>query len=52
MRDMEGLSNNEVGKIMGLTVAAVKSRLHRSRMFLRNKLSDYLKDKPDLKGQV
>ena len=52
MRDMEGLSNNEVGKIMDLTVAAVKSRLHRSRMFLRNSLSDYLKDKSDLKGQT
>jgi len=45
MRDMEGLSSDEVGKITGLTAAAVKSRLHRSRMFLRNKLSDYLKVK-------
>jgi RNA polymerase sigma-70 factor (ECF subfamily) len=45
MRDIEGLSNEEVGKVTGLTVAAVKSRLHRSRMFLRKVLSDYLKDK-------
>jgi len=45
MRDVEGLSNEEVGKVAGLTVAAVKSRLHRSRMFLRNKLSDHLKDR-------
>ena len=45
LRDMEGMSNDEVGKVAGLTVAAVKSRLHRSRMFLRNKLSNYLQDK-------
>jgi len=38
LKDMEGLSNQEVGRIMDLTVPAVKSRLHRSRLMLRRKL--------------
>jgi RNA polymerase sigma-70 factor, ECF subfamily len=39
LRDMEGLSAKEVGAIMGLTERAVKSRLHRARLFLRKELS-------------
>ncbi len=41
LRDIEGLSNEEAAKVLGLSVAAVKSRLHRARLFLRDKLSDY-----------
>ncbi len=41
LRDMEGLSNAEVGKVLGESVAAVKSRLHRARIFLRERLSQY-----------
>jgi len=39
LRDVDGLSNQEVGEILGLTLAAVKSRLHRSRLMLRKKLN-------------
>jgi RNA polymerase sigma-70 factor (ECF subfamily) len=39
LRDMEGLSAKEVGTIMGLTERAVKSRLHRARLFVRRELS-------------
>lgn len=39
LSDMEGLSNLEIGTTLGLTVSAVKSRLHRSRLFLRGKLA-------------
>jgi RNA polymerase sigma-70 factor (ECF subfamily) len=39
LRDMEGLSAKEVGTIMGLTERAVKSRLHRARLFVRQALS-------------
>ena len=35
LRDMEGLSAKEVGAIMGLNERAVKSRLHRARLFVR-----------------
>jgi len=41
LRDIEGLSNEEVADILEITVPAVKSRLHRARLFLRDKLSDY-----------
>ena len=39
LRDMEGLSAKEVGAIMGLNERAVKSRLHRGRLFVRRELS-------------
>lgn len=39
LRDMEGLSAKEVGTIMGLSERAVKSRLHRARLFVRRELS-------------
>ncbi|MCK5709422.1 MAG: sigma-70 family RNA polymerase sigma factor [Deltaproteobacteria bacterium] len=41
LRDIDGLSNEEVADILEITVPAVKSRLHRARLFLRDKLSDY-----------
>ncbi len=45
LRDIEGLSNAEVGEILNLTVAAVKSRLHRARIQLRERLNRYFSDK-------
>lgn len=41
MRDIEQLPAAEVAEILGLSVPAVKSRLHRARMYLRNHLSRY-----------
>jgi RNA polymerase sigma-70 factor, ECF subfamily len=41
LRDIEGLSNNEVADILGLTIPAVKSRILRSRNQLRKKLINY-----------
>ena len=41
LSDIEELSNKEVADILGLSVPAVKSRLHRARLFLRDKISDY-----------
>jgi RNA polymerase sigma-70 factor (ECF subfamily) len=41
LRDIDGLSNQEVGEILDLSVPAVKSRLHRSRLMLRRKLSRF-----------
>lgn len=38
LRDIEGFSNEETAEIMELSPAAVKSRLHRARKFLRDKL--------------
>lgn len=33
LMDIEGLSSEETAKILGLSVSAVKSRLHRARLF-------------------
>lgn len=42
LRDLEGLSNEEVSKVLGLSVPAVKARLHRGRIALREKMARYL----------
>jgi RNA polymerase sigma-70 factor (ECF subfamily) len=41
LRDVEGLSNEQIARAMKLSVPAVKSRIHRARVFLRNELSPY-----------
>ena len=38
LRDVDGMSNKEVGSILGLSIPAVKSRLHRARIMLRRNL--------------
>jgi len=43
LRDVEDQSTEETAKITGLSVAAVKSRLHRARAFLRNELTEAFK---------
>jgi RNA polymerase sigma-70 factor, ECF subfamily len=45
LRDVEELSNAQVADILDLTVAAVKSRLHRARKSLREDLDRYFRDK-------
>jgi len=42
MHDVEGLSNPEIAETLRLSLPAVKSRVHRSRLFLRERLSRYL----------
>jgi len=42
MHDVEGLSNPEIAETLHLSLPAVKSRVHRSRLFLRERLSRYL----------
>ena len=41
LRDIHGLSTDDTASVLGLSVPAVKSRLHRARLFLREKLTDY-----------
>ncbi|MFQ5899173.1 MAG: RNA polymerase sigma factor [Candidatus Methylomirabilia bacterium] len=43
LHDVEGLPNQEVAAALGLTVAAVKSRVHRARLFLRQELAHLFK---------
>jgi len=42
LRDVEGLSAEETAQALNLSVAAVKSRLHRARLFVRRELAEYL----------
>jgi RNA polymerase sigma-70 factor (ECF subfamily) len=42
MHDVEGLSNPEIAEALHISLPAVKSRVHRSRLFLRQRLQQYL----------
>ena len=44
LKDVEGLSNQEVADILDLSLPAVKSRALRARLFLRERLSDYYQE--------
>lgn len=41
LRDVDGLSNQEVSEILDISLPAIKSRLHRARIMLRRKLLGY-----------
>jgi RNA polymerase sigma-70 factor (ECF subfamily) len=45
LRDVQGMSNAEVAEVLELSVAAVKSRLHRARRSLRDWLDRYFRDR-------
>ncbi|MGN9841601.1 sigma factor-like helix-turn-helix DNA-binding protein [Nonomuraea sp. H19] len=40
MRDVQGLSGRMVADVLGLSTAAMKSRLHRARTAVQRTLSD------------
>jgi RNA polymerase sigma-70 factor (ECF subfamily) len=42
LRDVEGRSSEEAAKILKISVPAVKSRLRRARVFLREQLQEYM----------
>ena len=42
LRDVEGLSNIEIADVLGISVALVKTRVHRARLFLRKQLGDIM----------
>ena len=48
LRDAEGLTAPEVAEVLGLTTQAVKSRLHRARLTVRERVAPLLGIKPDL----
>lgn len=47
LRDVEGVPNEEVKKILKISLPSVKSRLHRARLFLRNSLSKYFQHRTE-----
>lgn len=44
LRDIEGFSAEETAEMLKLSVPAVKSRLHRARVFVRRELAGYFQD--------
>lgn len=42
--DLRGFSYEETAQVLGLSIAAVKSRLHLARLYLRERLSRYYRD--------
>jgi RNA polymerase sigma-70 factor (ECF subfamily) len=41
LRDVEGLSTEETGEILSISVPTVKTRLHRARIALRDTITGY-----------
>jgi len=46
LRDQEGFSTEETAQILDISIANAKVRLHRSRLFLREKLKGYFDHDP------
>lgn len=42
MHDVEGMPNPDIAETLGISLPAVKSRVHRSRLFVRKKLASFL----------
>ena len=42
--DVEGLTNPEIGEILKLSLPAVKSRLHRGRLLMRDALAPHFEE--------
>lgn len=42
LKEIEGMSLEEIGEVLELSIPAVKTRLHRARLFLRATLESYL----------
>src|SRR5215470_508109 len=42
--DVEGLANAEIGGLLALSLAAVKSRLHRARLLMRDALAPHFEE--------
>ncbi|MDH5510315.1 MAG: sigma-70 family RNA polymerase sigma factor [Nitrospinota bacterium] len=45
LKDVEGFTNLEISETLGMSVAAVKSRLHRARLAMRDLLSHYFEER-------
>ncbi|MFO0969706.1 MAG: sigma-70 family RNA polymerase sigma factor [Gemmataceae bacterium] len=45
LADVEGLPNQEISDMLGLTIPAVKSRLHRGRLLMRDALAPHFEER-------
>ncbi|MBN1561942.1 sigma-70 family RNA polymerase sigma factor [candidate division KSB1 bacterium] len=46
LKDIEGLSLKEIADMNDMSLPAVKSNLHRARLFLRNRLAEFVGSEP------
>jgi len=46
LRDVEGFNTDETAQILNVSPANIKVRLHRARLFLREKIKEYFTDDP------
>jgi RNA polymerase sigma-70 factor (ECF subfamily) len=44
LADVEGLPNAEIAEMLGLSIPAIKSRLHRARMLMRDALAPHFEE--------
>ena len=44
LADVEGMANADIGELLELSVAAVKSRLHRARLLMRHTLAKHFEE--------
>ncbi len=44
LRDTEGFNTEETSDILGISLQSVKTRLHRARLFLREKISEHYRE--------
>jgi RNA polymerase sigma-70 factor (ECF subfamily) len=44
LADVEGMANQEIADLLGVSVAAVKSRLHRGRLLMRQALAPHFEE--------
>ncbi|MDE2098068.1 MAG: sigma-70 family RNA polymerase sigma factor, partial [Patescibacteria group bacterium] len=44
LSDIEGMKNSEIGEAMNLSLPAVKSRLHRARLLMREALAPHFEE--------
>jgi len=44
LRDVEGFSTRETADILEISEQAIKTRLHRARLFMREKISEYFEE--------
>ena len=42
LRDVQGITNDEAAQVLNISVSALKARLHRGRVMLRNILAEYV----------
>ncbi len=50
LREIEGLSTDETAQVLDISTDAVKKRLHRGRLWLRERLTAYFSDKEEYVG--